>query len=39
MKEKNKISDQVRLQIILGAIGDIESFVNGVSDENFLSNR
>lgn len=39
MKEKNKISDQVRLQIILGAIGDIESFVSSVSEENFLSNR
>lgn len=39
MKEKNKITDRVRISIVLEAIRDIESFMHSISQENFLSNR
>lgn len=39
MKEKNKITDRVRISIVLEAIQDIESFMDSISQENFLSNR
>ena len=39
MRDKNSITDKVRVQIILDAISDIESFVQDISYEKFEENR
>lgn len=39
MKNKNKVTGGVRLQIILEAVNDIESFISSVSSERSQENK